>query len=47
MLRLFAILFLFGGVWLGMTLERTILSDRCLDAGGEVDARGLCIGAKR
>ncbi|WP_165905237.1 hypothetical protein [Rhodovulum euryhalinum] len=47
MLRLFAILFLFGGVWLGMTLERSILADRCQDAGGAVDARGLCIGAAR
>lgn len=45
MLRLFVILFLFGGVWLGMKLERSIQADRCLDAGGQVDARGLCIGA--
>ncbi|TCP40429.1 hypothetical protein [Rhodovulum marinum] len=47
MLRLFAILFLFGGVWLGMKLERSILADRCRDAGGQVDPRGLCIGATR
>ncbi|MEX5727464.1 hypothetical protein Ga0609869_000817 [Rhodovulum iodosum] len=44
MLRLIAICTLLGGGWAGMKLERALHEDRCLDAGGRIDARGLCSG---
>lgn len=37
---------IFGG-WLGMKAERFLQVDRCLDAGGMVDARGICTGVPR
>lgn len=30
----------------GLQAERYLQKDRCLDAGGVVDARGLCDGAR-
>ena len=30
----------------GLKVERFIQVDRCLDAGGNISARGLCSGAK-
>lgn len=42
MLRLFAIIFLAAGVWLGMKAERFLHDDRCRDAGGQVDVAGIC-----
>jgi len=45
MLRMFAILMLGAGVWLGVKAERYLQTDRCLDAGGSFDARGFCDGA--
>lgn len=35
------------GGWLGMTVERHLADGRCVNAGGVVDARGLCRGAPR
>jgi hypothetical protein len=46
MLKLFAIAFLAGGVWLGVKAERFLMEDRCLDAGGTIDDRGICYGAR-
>ncbi|MCY4337163.1 MAG: hypothetical protein OXC60_21145 [Litoreibacter sp.] len=31
----------------GLQLERLRASDLCLDAGGSVGARGLCVGASQ
>jgi len=47
MLRLIAILCLGAGFAAGMKLDRAIQADRCLDAGGQVDGRGLCRGLGR
>lgn len=44
MLRLIAIVMLAAGAVGGMKLERALHANRCLDAGGTVDARGLCTG---
>lgn len=44
MLRLVAIVLFVAGLVAGMKLERSIQSGRCLEAGGTVDARGLCAG---
>jgi hypothetical protein len=39
------ILLVFGAsVYIGMQLERRLAEDRCLDAGGAVNARGICVG---
>jgi hypothetical protein len=46
MFRLMAIIFLAVGIWLGIKAERFLMEDRCLDASGTVDARGVCIGAQ-
>ncbi|MBB4023509.1 hypothetical protein GGR17_003338 [Confluentimicrobium naphthalenivorans] len=46
MLRLFMICGLAAGVWLGMKAERFLQQDRCLGAGGVVDTRGFCSGAR-
>ena len=35
----------FGG-WLGMKAERFLAEDRCRDAGGAVNERQVCIGAR-
>ena len=45
MLRLLAIALLAAGFWAGMKAERFLMEDRCLDAGGHVDARSFCQGA--
>jgi hypothetical protein len=44
MLRLIAILCLGLGLVAGLKLDRALQRTRCLDAGGQVDARGLCRG---
>jgi hypothetical protein len=33
--------------WAGSEVQRSAMVDRCLDAGGAVDARGLCRGLPR
>jgi hypothetical protein len=33
--------------WGGAEVQRALMVDRCLDAGGAVDARGLCRGLAR
>lgn len=30
--------------WAGMSAERFVLTDRCLDAGGAVRDNGICYG---
>lgn len=32
--------------WVGTEIEHARLKARCLDRGGTVDARGLCLGVK-
>ncbi len=32
--------------WAGTELQHALLVDRCLDAGGRIDTRGLCHGLK-
>ena len=45
MFRLIIWTALFGaGLWAGAEYERMSAVDRCLDAGGSYDARGLCRG---
>lgn len=34
------------GAWAGAEYERTVQIDRCLDAGGAIDGRGLCLGLR-
>ena len=45
MFRLLAIIFLGLGIWIGIKVAGVIQTDRCLDAGGQIDPRGICIGA--
>ncbi len=33
--------------WGGAEVQRALMVDRCVDAGGAVDARGLCRGLAR
>ena len=33
--------------WGGTEVQRALMVDRCLDAGGTVDTRGLCKGLAR
>jgi hypothetical protein len=47
MFRPFTIAVLIFGGWLGMKAERFIAEDRCRDAGGIVDVRGICTGVVR
>jgi hypothetical protein len=47
MLRPLTIAVLILGGWFGMKAERFLQDGRCLTAGGVVDARGLCMGARR
>jgi hypothetical protein len=47
MFRPFTIAVLILGAWLGMKAERFLQVDRCLDAGGAVDTRGICTGVPR
>jgi|GEM_PF-5775900 hypothetical protein len=35
------------GGWLGMQVEQFLAEGRCANAGGSVDARGVCRGAPR
>ena len=45
MIRLLIWVAIFGcGLWAGSEYERSAHIDRCLDAGGAIDARGLCLG---
>ena len=44
MFRLFAILFLAAGFWIGLKAERFFTERRCYEAGGEVGDRGICLG---
>ncbi|MFV2051812.1 hypothetical protein [Aliiroseovarius sp. YM-037] len=32
--------------WAGMSAERFVLTDRCLDAGGAVRGDGVCYGVE-
>ena len=32
--------------WGGTEVHRALMVDRCLDAGGTIDARGLCRGLR-
>jgi hypothetical protein len=34
------------GIWVGSEAHRIVMDDRCLDAGGQVGARGLCEGVR-
>lgn len=46
MIRLVIYLVIFCvGLWAGAEYERVAAIDRCLNAGGAVDARGICSGA--
>jgi len=33
--------------WGGAELQRAVMIDRCLDAGGSVDVSGICKGLQR
>lgn len=38
---------LFGaGLWFGIEAHRVVMDDRCLDAGGRIGPRGLCLGVE-
>jgi hypothetical protein len=45
MLRPLNIAILVLGLWLGVKVGGLLHESRCREAGGEVDARGLCLGA--
>jgi hypothetical protein len=47
MRRLFTAALCVVAFWAGSEVQRSALIDRCLDAGGAVDARGLCLGLSR
>ena len=47
MFRPFTIAVLILGGWLGMKAERFLEEGRCRNAGGVVDARGICTGVPR
>jgi hypothetical protein len=47
MRRLFTAALCVVAFWAGSEVQRSALVDRCLDAGGAVDARGLCRGLPR
>ena len=32
--------------WAGGEVQHALYIDRCLDAGGTIDARGLCLGLR-
>ncbi len=45
MLRLIFLVAVFGaGLFAGLSLQQSVLDDRCLDAGGRVGPTGLCEG---
>lgn len=46
MFRILAILILGLGIWIGIKVAGAIQSDRCLDAGGQINPRGICIGVQ-
>lgn len=46
LLRPVSIAVLILGGWLGMKAERFLAADRCRDAGGAVNERNVCIGAR-
>lgn len=48
MLRRMVTLVLCGAAfWGGSEVQRALMIDRCLDAGGTVDVHGLCKGLRR
>ena len=46
MFRPLAVTVLVLGIWLGLKAEKFFNQDRCRDAGGVVDARGVCVGVR-
>ena len=46
MFKLFAVVIVAAGFWLGIKADRFLLADRCLDAGGNVAQNGICLGAR-
>lgn len=47
MFRPFTIAVLVLGIWLGLKAEKFFNEDRCRNAGGVVDVRGVCTGVPR
>ena len=47
MLRLIILAAAFGGgLFTGLSLQKTVLDDLCLDAGGRVGPTGICEGVR-
>ncbi len=46
MFKLFFVVSLAAGIWLGIKADRFLLGERCLDAGGTVAPNGICIGVR-
>jgi hypothetical protein len=47
MIRLFLVVALFGAGWFsGTEGQKRAVADRCAEAGGVVDPRGFCAGAR-
>lgn len=34
------------GLWFGIEAHGIVMDDRCLDAGGRIGARGICVGVQ-
>jgi hypothetical protein len=47
MFRPLTLLTLALGIWLGFKADRFLHEGTCLSAGGRVDPRGLCMGARQ
>lgn len=45
--RLLTVALCGAAFWAGGEVQRAAMIDRCLDAGGAVDARGVCRGLPR